>query len=548
MAKDELYQKIIEDYKITGSVKQTAENLGTTLVRTQRVLITEGLWSSPTSVKVWELHKKGMTVKEIAAEMFVSEKTVQAYIPYTRGYYSETVKSYDAIRSGEYRGRKQSAAKSRVHFVENGDKMRDIKYYTDLRDGLRPIDVTEAHVPKESSVFNLHLELVMDHIDEEDMKILKKYGKVNHGICRDIFVPADMTLHALHYAIQRAFGWENSHLHRYSFTAETFNWLTDGTVSEDDNMKSWFELYDGSLIKWTERCGTYFRFPTSDLDDLYWDDNYKGEVSIKSWLRRKYTSNNYYGGDSEHFVNAKREAKLFGQEYRDYFDKGITVGKAGEDMLLETDPNEILERLKLRELLIPIGVELPNSAILDEQDASRDRLYEESKGKYTEDGVPIEIKPPLYYNDIPWREDDVRVLPVTHELRYFYDYGDGWEVRITCADAFYMEDRFDDNPDGYVVMPCDDKKAILEQRVYNFHDERIEGEEAIDIASSSMFFKPICNRIDGLPVMDDVGGVSGYVSFLKELHEGNPSERAEIMTWARGMGWTGRLGKAKSVL
>ncbi len=547
MAKDELYNKIIEDYKRTGSVKQTAQNLGTTLVRAQRVLITEGLWSSPTSEKIWDLYKKGLDVKEIAKELYVSEKTVQAYIPYTKGYYSETVKSYDAIMSGEYRDRKQSAAKSRVHFVENGEKMKEIKYFTDMKDGMRPIDVPEVHVSKEPSVFSLHLELVMEDIDEAEMEILRKYGNVKRGISRDILAPVDMTLHALHYAIQRAFGWENSHLHRYSFTTETFNMLTDGTQKDDDG-KTWLELYDGSILKWTERCGTYFRFPSDNLDDLYWDDNYNGEVSIKSWLRRKYTRNFYYGGESEHFVNARRSAKRFADKNSKYIGKGITIGKAGEKMLFEGDPNEVMERLKLGEILVPLGVETPNAEILAKQDIAREKLYEESKIKYTDDGIPINKQTPVYYDDIPWREDDVRVLPVTNEIRYFYDYGDCWEVRITCTDAFYSNDRYDDNPGGFVVAQLDDKKAILEQRVYNYHDERIEGEEAIDIATALVNFKPVCFGLDGLPVIDDVGGVYGYVNFLKELHEGDPDERTENMTWARGMGWTGRFGKAKNVL
>ena len=99
MAKDELYQRIIDDYKITGSVKRTAENLGTTLVRAQRVLITEGLCSSDTSDEIWRLYQKGLNVKEIAEKLFVTEKTVQAYLPYTKGYYSETIKSDEALRS-----------------------------------------------------------------------------------------------------------------------------------------------------------------------------------------------------------------------------------------------------------------------------------------------------------------------------------------------------------------------------------------------------------------------------------------------------------------
>ena len=44
MVQDEnLYQKVIADYRITNSVKKTAQNVGTSLVRAQRILITEGL-------------------------------------------------------------------------------------------------------------------------------------------------------------------------------------------------------------------------------------------------------------------------------------------------------------------------------------------------------------------------------------------------------------------------------------------------------------------------------------------------------------------------
>lgn len=40
MPYDEIYQKVIDDFAVTGSVKQTAKNVGTTLVRAQRILIT----------------------------------------------------------------------------------------------------------------------------------------------------------------------------------------------------------------------------------------------------------------------------------------------------------------------------------------------------------------------------------------------------------------------------------------------------------------------------------------------------------------------------
>ena len=99
-----------------------------------------------------------------------------------------------------------------------------------------------------------------------------------------------------------------------------------------------------------------------------------------------------------------------------------------------------------------------------------------------------------------------------------------------------------------MVACFDDKRGMEEMRVFNIRDERIEGEEAADIAKVQVYDKPECIGVDGLPVMDDVGGPYGYINFLQELHEGEPEEREENKTWARGMGWTGRMSKAKSVL
>ena len=547
MAKDELYQKIIDDYKVTGSVKRTAQNLGTTLVRAQRVLITEGLWSSATSDEIWRLYQMGLTVKEIAKKLFVTEKTVQAYLPYTKGYYSNTIKSDNALRSSDYRNRKQNAADIRVHYIENGEKMKEVKFYTDIKDGMMPMGLSEGHAVKKPAVLLLHMELELEYPDESDREILKRYGKALQGITRDILVREDMTLHALHYAIQRAFGWENSHLHRFSFTTETFNMLTGGT-QKDDPRKTWTEMYDGSPQKWTELVGTYFRFPTDDLDDLYWDDDYNGEVSIKSWLRRKYTRNHYYGGDSEHFVIARRKALAFAEKNTKQFAGGMTIADAGAKGVFEQGPNELLERLHIGEVLYPIGVGAPDLTILDKQREARKNLFEEAYRKYSEDGMPKVVR--SFYTDldeVPWSEDDKRVLPVSDGLVYFYDYGDGWEVKITCTDGFYVNDRYDD-PNGLAPACLDGEQATEEMCVYNIRGEYIEGEEAGDIVKVMMYDKPECVAVDGLPVMDDVGGPYGYISFLQELHEGEPEEREENKSWARGMGWTGRMPKAKSVL
>ena len=90
-------------------------------------------------------------------------------------------------------------------------------------------------------LYRLHLRLRME-LDAEEEKTLKKYGKVKKELSRDLAVPSDITLHALHFAIQQAFGWRNSHLHRFTldepFTSDRtkiyralFLWRLAGALS-----------------------------------------------------------------------------------------------------------------------------------------------------------------------------------------------------------------------------------------------------------------------------------------------------------------------------
>ena len=62
----------------------------------------------------------------------------------------------------------------------------------------------------------LKTRLVHD-FSEEDLRIFQKDEQLGSEttIIRDILVPSDMTLYALHYALQRAYGWTNSHLHSF---------------------------------------------------------------------------------------------------------------------------------------------------------------------------------------------------------------------------------------------------------------------------------------------------------------------------------------------
>ncbi len=63
----------------------------------------------------------------------------------------------------------------------------------------------------------LHLELRSDYLSDYHKRMLRRYGESSTGesITRDILIPSDMPLHNLHYAMQKLFGWQNSHLRSF---------------------------------------------------------------------------------------------------------------------------------------------------------------------------------------------------------------------------------------------------------------------------------------------------------------------------------------------
>lgn len=81
MENTELYDRIIDSYKKTSSVKKTAGELKTSAIKVRRVLITEGLWSSATSRSIHDLREQGLDTKQIAEKLHYTEKNVQAFSP-----------------------------------------------------------------------------------------------------------------------------------------------------------------------------------------------------------------------------------------------------------------------------------------------------------------------------------------------------------------------------------------------------------------------------------------------------------------------------------
>ena len=246
-------ESVIASYAKNNSILETAKDTGISTVKVRKILITEGLWESDTSLKIGDLLKRGMTTEEIADTLYMSVKNVQAYMPYERGVYGGEELSKEAIRSDKYRNRMRKAAAMQVI------KSKVANLASERKAEMQESKIIEfKKEDKKDKVLKLHLELNMKYVDEEEMQILKKHGAVKNGISRDILVPSDITLHALNYAILRMFGWQNGHLHNFSLPENVFK-----------------ELTENKFLMWSEMAGVYFRFPTENYEDIYWDDDYR---------------------------------------------------------------------------------------------------------------------------------------------------------------------------------------------------------------------------------------------------------------------------------
>ena len=573
------YEQIIAAYDKFGSISSVVKELHVSEVKVRRVLITEGLWSSRTSRQVCALMAHGKTAQEIAEELHTTIKAVEAYMPYRRGIYDESSQSDSAARSETYRRRKEAAAMKQVrHWSDSAAyaAKKEQENRKEEEDSMPTAEKLYTEVmEKPPRIMRLHLELVAN--DMRDRPILSTYGKAKKAFSRDVLVPADITLHGLHYVIQRGFGWQNSHLHHFEYPHDVQTALLSGLSEEQDGP---------SYASWEKVCGIYFRFPTDDTDDLYWDDDYEGEQSFKTWLRKKYTAPYRYDGFSEHYLESKLEAEKFRRDNPElpfmpkHSDRQTPSAESGyqlvpideipyEDMdsLHEYKLSELLERVPLIEVLFPRGTSLPEDWI-DQINVIVDKAAKansKKKSRLPEYQYAIMRAAKLYevdasaglraYNQAVSEykrfvtSTEPRAIPLSDTLFYFYDYGDDWKVSVTCEEVFYTKDGWDyPNEIGYVTVSVTDKQVYNSTEAYDQGNAPITGLLRDQIAKVVTSKRPVCIAADGLDLIDDVGGVHGFCEFLLSIHEGTDEEKSEMKEWTAGQGWTGRRVKPENIL
>jgi len=504
---DELLRQIYAVYKMTGSLHKTAHELGFAYAKVRKALITYGAYSTRFSDDVYFLRCKGYTVEEIANEMGTTAKRVSAWLPYEKNIYNLPVKTQEAVRSDNYRKRNEQARTNFVlaKHINEGEGITKMK--TQTISETSPVDKENRDIEKIGEPIRLHLKLHSEWLSEDEQRILKEYGRSSTGnsIERDILIPHDITLHALHYAILRLYGWQNGHLHSFHLPDEVYKKLTSNTV------RGW-----GNLI------GVLFQtvYPDNVWEARYGDDDYE-YGSIKTWLRKKYTGPYRYLGWYEQYEIAVAEFNSFVDYWPnmavyepfdlEYKDKSredriikhapvidLTLDEMNSSIIVEDGTSDLLERLMVSSLLVCEGDKTVSAAELGQKMISR---------RYRGFG----------------KVDEPEVKPVTEKLLYHYDYGDGWIVEITR-----VKDCCDLVDNGVITKEelADAKSTMLEK------------------------YKPVCINQDGMFLVDDVGGLGGFIDMLRILYESDgrddhlnphdPDTKENTRTWAHSMGWSAR--------
>lgn len=486
----EFYYSTIDDLHPLGNMSLVADKFKVTRAKINKILITAGVIDSPLHQDIMKLKEEGYNVSDIASMLGVSIATVKINMPYEKVIYNSETKSSGASYVENYRKREKIflsnvvRKKADINKTYKDDIVVLKEEYVESVDD--PIHLMPIFDIKEDEKFRIVPHIALLHIElDDDLSIVKeladiKYQRIDgkgYSISRDILVPYNMPLHNLHYVINQAFGFTNSHLHEYTLCDDDLKWITEDKVS-----------------KWKKYVGLVFKNPIRDENIDFWDDDYEGG-SPKKWMHSKYTGpytkiyEESYPYGQEQIKNVKIESKTIENLKREFY----------------LNPLAINEALPIEQILSTDGIEGYKN--IKEFDRYMKESFEDSK-KYPSHSL---LSQPYLYS-------------FAQSINYNYDFGDNWNFNI----------------------------KLMDNATYLVKDNRINASQIREaIKEVCIKARPICIAADGLPLVEDVGGVYGYIEFLKGINGLGSrmyEDKQESIAWAKGNGWPGKIGNLKTLL
>ena len=99
-------KKILRAFDKSGSVREAAKEIGCSWNRVVKSLSSSGVVINDTHGMILELLDTGMSAQDIARQLSLNVKTVEAYLPRVRPVYGEN-RSKNATKINEWRTKKK---------------------------------------------------------------------------------------------------------------------------------------------------------------------------------------------------------------------------------------------------------------------------------------------------------------------------------------------------------------------------------------------------------------------------------------------------------
>lgn len=104
----DLIEMVCNDYQNGVSVRTLAKQFKMSPMKTRKILITGGVYSTDLSTEIDALYKDGKRICEIADLLSTTTANVNSYLPYERIVYNMDERSVEADRQQRYRDRKKA--------------------------------------------------------------------------------------------------------------------------------------------------------------------------------------------------------------------------------------------------------------------------------------------------------------------------------------------------------------------------------------------------------------------------------------------------------
>lgn len=389
-----------------------------------------------------------------------------------------------------------------------------------------------------AGLIRLHVTIAPNWVEEEDTAILRRYGGLKRGntITRDLLVPKDITLSALHFTLQRALGFQNSHLHRFEIYEEDLKNLTGDRMENLLNMRGIIFTQDrgpyvavgpffrrGRFKKWLKKQYTQpYRHYNDYLEEF---NTLDGEEPDEGMLLTNTSPDDLYCRLTK--VHPDEEQKLdlstmflpsvfpremlepaFGTDGQGEYFKWENEKNGWKSRLVPCDPGDPdarrleVKRLgdfPVREGFRGLGYESSPSFVIERLPLANVLTLSSDYLPYDDEGRMVHtvtgLKHPQEYTreEIQTALRKYRILlpkPFTDVLSYNYDFGDNWHFCLTGSRGA------SDLVEGGVITP-----EYLQRAIEKAQEEG----------------HPVLLAKDGDMLIDDVGNISGFCRFLAHV-------------------------------